>query len=94
MGEHGLLTHLLRLEAEGALFHDGACQHFRAGALGYGDRFACDHRLIDMGLASKEGAIDGDALTGSHLDRVAWLQHGDGGLGNGAVIHQMGGLGL
>ena len=47
-----------------------------------------------MGFAREERAIDGDALASTHFDGVAWLQNGDGCLGNGAVIHQMGGLGL
>ena len=74
MCQHRLTAYLLGLEAEGALFDDGACQHLVALSLGDRYWFAGDHRLVDEGSGlAQYASIDGDALAWAYLDGVARL---------------------
>ena len=91
MGQHGLLSYLLSLEAEGPLFYNRSCQHLVARFLFYCNGLSCDHRFVNVGRTlAHADSIDGNPLARSHLDRVARLECRNGSLGDGTVCHEMG----
>ena len=95
MGEHRLLADFRCLEAEGALLDDGAGEDLVASLLFDGYGFAGDHRFIDVGGGiAYHRAIDGDTLPWAYLDGVARLEGGDGGIGDGAAVYEVGRLRL
>ena len=107
MGEHRLLAHLLCLETEDARLHfslvcstgwwedNRPCQHLVACFLLHSQRFAGNHAFIDISQPfAHDGTINGYALSRPHFDRITWLEYGDRGFGDGAVVHEVSRLGL
>lgn len=93
-GEHGVATDAGGGHGERAVAVD------RAGnegvPVGFGDRqgFARDHGFVDVGRATGDGAVDGDALAGAQLDPVADADLRDGDFGGFAITDHAGGVGL
>ncbi len=58
-------------EGKGPRLVYGAANHLAAGRFSDGDRFAGDHRFIDIAVAIDHFAVHGDTLARPHLDDVA-----------------------
>ena len=76
--EHRLFADLGGGDAQLTVLVHCAANHLIAGMLGGRDRFAGEHRLVDITLTLADFAVDRDTLAGTDHDHVAGLYSGYG----------------
>ena len=78
--ERGLLPDRVDPDVESTPGHDGACDHSIALGLRHGLGLTGDDRLVDVGRAVDDRAVDGDSGPGPHEDDVTHpeLRESDG----------------
>ena len=81
-------------DREGALLVHGSGHDLAAARLGHRDRFAGDHRLVDIAFALDDFTIDRDTVAGADLHDVAGQHRIDRQIDRLAVAADTRGLGL